>query len=229
MGKTVRSLVCASIGAASSQEMAQKARVALETGADLVELRVDLLSKPSHEDAASLVEGIARKAVVTVRPRKEGGKFEGGEGERLALISHLAELGPAYLDVELSTTKENPQWLRSLPEKVPRIVSWHDFGGTPDLSSLRGTCAQELEQGAIAKVVTTATRVEDNLATVALCRENGGRAVSFCMGQLGVVSRVLSIGAAPLVYASLPNEAVAPGQLSIPAMLEFRGLQEGVD
>jgi 3-dehydroquinate dehydratase len=29
---------------------------------------------------------------------------------------------------------------------------------------------------------------------------------------------------APLVYAALPDEGVAPGQLSIRAMVEFRGL-----
>lgn len=229
MGKTFRSMVCASIGAGSSEEMEFKARLALETGADLVELRIDLLPKPTADETASLVKGLARKAVVTVRPRGEGGRFDGEESARLALISDLAGLGPAYLDVELSTTEANPEWLRSLPEGVRRIVSWHDFAGTPGMSALRGACAEELERGAIAKVVTTATRVEDNLTTVALCRENPGRAVSFCMGELGVVSRVLSIGAAPLVYASLPNEAVAPGQLSIPTMLEFRGLQEGVD
>ena len=38
------------------------------------------------------------------------------------------------------------------------------------------------------------------------------------------VIAVLVLILAPLVYAALPNEAVAPGQLSIPAMIEFRGL-----
>ncbi|MDG6915723.1 MAG: type I 3-dehydroquinate dehydratase [Nitrososphaerota archaeon] len=229
MGKNARSRVCASIGAPSPREMGLKARRALKLGADLVELRVDSLSDGAPAAASSLVEGLAEVAVVTVRSAREGGRFGGSEEDRLSLISRLADLRPAYLDVELSTAKENPGWLASLPRRVPLIVSWHDFQGTPGLPVLRKTCEEERGLGSIAKVVTTATRVEDNLRTVALCRENGGRAVSFCMGELGVVSRVLTIGAAPLVYASLPNEAVAPGQLSIPAMLEFRGLLQGVD
>ena len=74
-------------------------------------------------------------------------------------------------------------------------------------------------------MVTTATSVDDNLTTLALCRDEPGRIVSFCMGELGTVSRVLSMSmGAPIVYASIPNEAVAPGQLSISTMRRLRSM-----
>jgi 3-dehydroquinate dehydratase len=45
------------------------------------------------------------------------------------------------------------------------------------------------------------------------------------MGELGIISRVVSMRlGAPLVYASLPNEPVAPGQLSIPVMQILRSM-----
>lgn len=206
--------------------MGRKAERALRLGSDLAEFRVDTLEGAVEPDGiASALGRFARRAVFTVRSSREGGRFVGSEEERLGLISQLAEMKPAYLDVELSTAARNDEWLRSLPKSVPRIVSWHDFEGTPAMSALRRTCQQGLEHGSVAKVVTTATKIEDNLRTVRLCEENRGKAVSFCMGEAGAVSRVVSMGVgAPIVYAALPNDAVAPGQLSIPTMVEFRGL-----
>ena len=79
--------------------------------------------------------------------------------------------------------------------------------------------------GSVAKAVTTATSVEDNLTTLTLCSDKPGRIVAFCMGGLGAVSRVVSMRmGAPLVYASIPNEAVAPGQLSISTMRTLLGM-----
>jgi 3-dehydroquinate dehydratase len=45
------------------------------------------------------------------------------------------------------------------------------------------------------------------------------------MGTLGMVSRVVSMRVgAPLAYASIPDETVAPGQLSISMMRKLRGM-----
>ncbi len=227
--EAARPRICASIGAMSLVEMVEKAERALSLGSDLVEFRMDMLDgRPSAEEIGRSLKKFARVAVVTVRPKGEGGRFSGSEGERLELISRLAEMRPVYLDVELSTASANGGWLSSLPAKVERIVSWHDFQGTPRIEALRETCESELEHGAVAKVVTTANKVEDNLRNLELCRERPGSVVSFCMGELGSVSRVMSMEmGAPIAYAALPDEAVAPGQLSIPAMLEFRGLVGG--
>lgn len=224
--KVERPKLCASIAAGSLEAMARKAARALALGSDLVELRIDTLEDaPSASAAIRSLGKFAPVAVVTVRSGREGGRFSASEGERLTLISRLAAMNPAYLDVELATVTENREWLRSLPKEVGRIVSWHDFHGTPGMARLRAICRRELERGEIAKVVTTARRMEDNLRTLRLCEERRGGVVAFCMGELGSVSRLVSMEmGAPLVYAALPNETVAPGQLSIPTMLELRGL-----
>ena len=79
--------------------------------------------------------------------------------------------------------------------------------------------------GAVAKVVTTAKSVDDNATTLRLCSEFPGRVVSFCMGELGLPSRLMSMFfQSPILYSALPNEPVAPGQLSIQTMLAFRSL-----
>jgi len=204
--------------------MAQKASLAFALGTDYVEFRVDKLRRPSAGIAKELSR-FARKCVITVRSRKEGGSFPGGEGERLALISTLARMRPAYLDVELSTVKANPSWWRSLPRGSKRIVSWHDFERTPPTRTLRGVRDAALKEGDVAKLVSTATKAEDNLTMISLCEVALGSVIAFCMGEAGAISRVLSLNSgAPLVYAALPNEAVAPGQLSITTMKRLKRL-----
>ncbi len=225
MAKT-HTRLCTSVGADSPRELERKASLAFSLGSDLVELRVDKLAKGvSASELETWLAVYAERAIITVRSSREGGGFRGDEGRRLDLISRLAELRPAYLDIELATAKENGSWFRSLPKEVERIISWHDFKGTPALKRLRTVCREELEHGSLAKVVTTAESVDDNLATLTLCADDPGKVISFCMGELGTVSRVVSMRVgAPLVYASLPNEAVAPGQLSIAAMRSLRSM-----
>jgi 3-dehydroquinate dehydratase I len=220
----VQTRICTSVGARSPRGLERKASVAFSLGSDLVELRIDRLTVGIS--ALELEAGFApyaERAIFTVRSRREGGGFRGGEARRLELISRLAELRPAYLDVELATAKENEGWLRSLPKGVETIVSCHDFRGTPTLERLRETSQEALRRGSIAKVVTTAKRAEDCITTLTLCRDDPGKVVSFCMGALGIASRVVSMRmGAPLAYASLPGEAVAPGQLSVTTMNKLR-------
>jgi 3-dehydroquinate dehydratase type I len=224
--ETRKSRFCTSIIADSPDEMARKASLALSLGSNLVEFRIDRLEGGNAlNDIGRKLSPFARKAILTVRSSEEGGGFKGSEGARLELISRLAEMKPAYVDIELATAKENENWLESLPKSVETIISWHNFTNTPDEPQLIATCEEALSLGSLAKVVTTATKVEDNIATLALCRRGRGRVMSFCMGELGALSRVLSMRMdAPIVYTALPNEAVAPGQLSISTMRKLRSM-----
>ena len=219
-------LLCASVGADSLRGLTKKASLAFSLGSDLVELRIDKLTGDyALRELESELSRFARRAIITVRSRREGGSYKGGEVERLRLISRLTGMSPAYVDVELATAKANKKWADSLPMDVEKIVSWHDFERTPALKALRAVREESLGHGSLAKVITTATGAEDNLTTLTLCRDRPGKVVSFCMGELGTLSRVVSMSlGAPLVYASLPNEPVAPGQLSIPAMQVLRGM-----
>ncbi len=128
--KRVMPKICASISADSLDEMVQKTEYAFHLGADLVEFRIDrIMSRVTPEDIKTKLAKFAPRSVVTVRTNQEGGAFSGSDIERLSLISELATMLPAYLDVELRTAVDNERWLKSLPNKVERIVSWHDFKG----------------------------------------------------------------------------------------------------
>ncbi|MDA4114982.1 MAG: type I 3-dehydroquinate dehydratase [Thaumarchaeota archaeon] len=218
--KKVKTQLCTAVSADTAPELASKAELAFSLGSDLVEFRIDRLAKPgTPRELEAELSVFSSRAIFTVRSGREGGGFMEGERSRLDLISRAADIRPAYIDVELATLKENEKWAKSLPKDVKKVVSWHDFQSTPALETLRPICADELRLGSVAKVVTMATSAEDNVTALTLCGDRPGRIVAFCMGGLGTVSRVASIRlGAPLAYASLPNQAVVPGQLSTRTM-----------
>jgi 3-dehydroquinate dehydratase type I len=221
--------VCTTVAAKTSEQLAAKAVTAFSLGTDLVEFRIDLLAEIDMPRLAGELARLARKSVLTVRRRDEGGGFAGGEKERLALIADLADLRPRFVDIELTTVTENPRWFRGLPEGTRKIISWHDFSGTPAPSSLKDVRGRARRFGETVKIVTTARAPEDNVSVLELYRSDPRNLIAFCMGADGVASRVASLQfGSPVVYASLPNEPVAPGQLPVQMVVALKKIAERV-
>ena len=130
------------------------------------------------------------------------------------------------MDLELSTAELAPT-LERIKKKAECILSYHNLEETPPLNSIRDIVRRQLSAGAdICKVVTTARSAEDSLTVLQLIPEfPGARVVTFAMGPLGLVSRVLC----PLVggdftYASLARgKESASGQMTVE---ELRKLYE---
>lgn len=220
--------ICASIAASTMSEMERKIEQALGLGADLVELRLDYLSEINVNAVSATIRRFGGRVIVTLRPSWEGGRFDGGEGERARMLSEIAEFGPAYVDIELDAPNLG-EVAEKLREKTSLIISKHDLDGSLNIGELRAAVSRALKLGKIAKVVTTAKTISHNLKILSLYRDfPPGRLIAFAMGELGIISRILSplIGA-PIAYACLPGEAVAPGQLTIGELREFLELVRG--
>lgn len=217
----VRTLICTSLSAATSKELAAKARRAFAQGSDLVEFRLDHLRSPGASEVKGL-SPFSGRAVFTVRRKDEGGCFGGEESERLTLIRQAAEAGPAYFDIELRTLEANPELARTrLGDR--QIVSWHALAGTPNRARLASLLARAQSYGGLAKIVTVASRAADNLAVLSLYDIQGPAPIAFCKGQAGIFSRVIAIErGTPLAYASFDGEATAEGQLPLGMMLAIR-------
>ena len=83
--------------------------------------------------------------------------------------------------------------------------------------------------GETVKIVTTAKAPEDIISVLELYRRDPRNLIAFCMGADGVASRVASLQfGSPVVYASLPNEPVAPGQLPVQLVVALKRLAERV-
>src|SRR6186713_930180 len=132
----------------------RRAREAAEVTADLVELRLDSMTAPDPD--AALADR-RKPAIVTCRPLREGGMFDGSEEERLRILGRAQALGAEFIDIEWD--------IRAEPFVAARggkgvIVSRHDFQGVPDdlpdlLRRLRAT------GGEVAKVAVTVERASD--------------------------------------------------------------------
>jgi len=190
-----------------------------EQFADLLELRIDLVGEGWQELAGQL----NKPWIACNRRAAEGGQWGRGEVERVDELLKAIELGADIIDIELGTV--------DLAEAVPLIkkrarclVSFHDLKGTPPVDSLRGIIQGQSAAGAdICKVVTTAQTFEDNITVLQLIPEfPDTRIVSFAMGPLGVISRVLC----PLVGGDFTYASVEKGRESAPGQITVRDLRK---
>ncbi len=217
-------MICISIVPSTHEEALALMGRALSL-ADLVELRIDRIQKP---DLPLLLHAGKERILVTNRRRDEGGFFAGCENRRMALLHEAVELGTRLVDIEARTgplaVRDLAGTIRAKGGKTRLIVSHHDMKGTPTKRTLERRLMTCRVLGAdIAKIVTLAHTVEDNLRVLEIipqARRMGQDITAFCMGEKGRLSRV----AAPLLgaclnYASLEEGAeAAPGQLTADRM-----------
>ena len=103
------------------------------------------------------------------------------------------------------------------------IVSFHKFDGTLSTSEMSIILEKQIASGAsVCKIITTATKTQDNLTALNFVSENAAKTklVCFCMGKQGKISRLLSpMFGAFFTFASLEKGSeTAPGQISINEM-----------
>ncbi|MEM4283515.1 MAG: type I 3-dehydroquinate dehydratase [Candidatus Caldarchaeum sp.] len=215
--------ICVSVYGENEENLAENIRRGFEKGADLAEVRLDLSGYNSVESLAEKLRPFADRLVLTLRPMGEGGKSSLPVEERVKILRRLADIRPAYIDLELSTLKQYPaDEFRRAGVKV--IASWHSFESTPDDDSLSRLCEECLRHGDVAKVVTFSTGPRDNIRVISLyTKYPPRRLIAFCMGEQGWITRILSMAAdAPIAYAALGDAKTAPGQLTLEEMLMMR-------
>ena len=155
--------------------------------------------------------------IVTCRRPADGGKFSGPEVDRLDLLSEAIAAGADYVDLEADAAAAIVR-----QGATKRIVSYHDFQGMPDdLEAMhRLLCGLDPD---VVKLIVTANAPHDNLRMLELVRSAKTPTVGFCMGEIGIPSRVLcGRCGAPFTYVALDRkQAVAPGQLALAEMKDL--------
>ncbi len=205
-------MICVSIARGRHRHVTAEHRHLVEEGAELVELRTDYINGPVG--IKLLLKDRPGPVVVTCRRQRDGGRWTQSEQQRLVLLRAAVAEGADYVDLEEDIAAEIPRF-----GKTKRIISLHDFTETPpDLEAIhRRICSLDPD---IIKICTQANNPHDNLRMLRLVREAEIPTVGFCMGEMGIPSRILAgrFGS-PLTYASSSHEgALAPGQLSFDEM-----------
>ncbi len=155
---------------------------------DLFEVRIDLIGSGWTE----LVKRLPKPWMACNRCAEEGGNWAESEVQRREELLRAVELGADIVDIEL-VTGNLKEMVSKIKRKAKCLISCHDFKGTPPLDRLREIVNKEIAAGAdISKVVTTAQKFEDNLTVLQLIADfHKSRIVSFAMGGLGTISRIL--------------------------------------
>jgi len=197
-----------------------------EAFVELLEVRIDLIGDGWQEVAARL----EKPWIACNRSVSEGGGWKGDETRRVEELLRAMELGADLVDIDLGT--ENLGEVTGLiKRKAKCILSFHQFERTLPLGELKGLVHRELEAGAdVCKVITTAEKFQDNLTALQLIAEfPRTRVVSFAMGPLGVVSRILCpLLGGDFTYASLgEGRESASGQMTVGEMRQVYGMWKG--
>jgi len=218
---------CVSIAEKTPYKIKQTLKIALKKS-DYAEVRFDFLKIEQIPETLETIKKDLNKIVCTLRPKTEGGKFPGNEKERIAILKLIAEYNPFLLDVEFNTLKRNSSLVRYLKStKTKLLVSWHDFKKTPSTAELKKKMNQMSKFSSNVKIVSTAKSTDDSNRMLELYSKKGrSNLISFAMGDLGRISRILCLYlGSPYTYVSL-GKAVAPGQFSVDEVKKITNLKK---
>jgi 3-dehydroquinate dehydratase/shikimate dehydrogenase len=206
--------LCITVVGADADAIRQ-ARIAAEADADLVELRLDSMARP---DAAAALHGRRTPVIVTCRPRREGGLFDGPEEARLRVLDEAHACGADFIDVEWDALDAGVMRAR---RGKGVIVSRHCFDATPAdtaamLDGLRRSGAE------VAKLAVMSDRVAD-LRTLLGAAASDRSSILIGMGAAGTMTRVLADRfGSRWTYA---GQQVAPGQMPASRLLDEFGFR----
>ncbi len=201
-------MICVSVGRGRHKMLIAEHKHLADHGAQLVELRLDYIRRPIN--LGRLLETTPCPAIVTCRRPKDGGKWMKTEEERQVILRTAIASKVDYVDIEMDIANKIPRF-----GTTKRIISYHNFDETPEnLEEIHQQMA-EMDPDII-KLATMANNPMDNVRALRLCRDSKIPTAAFCMGEMGMNSRILcGRFGSPFTYATFhPERQLAPGQLS---------------
>jgi 3-dehydroquinate dehydratase/shikimate dehydrogenase len=218
--------ICVAIIGSTPAEMLEKATAVVKEN-PFLEFRLDYLDKPilaMPKLKQFLADNTAVTAIATCRRAANNGKFAGNVAAELEILTKAAEAGFQIVDLELESAehlkKAELQTLRDTG--VALIVSYHDFHATKDLEAIYDRI-QPFKPDFI-KIVSTAKHLADNVTMMRFLEhmEDHTNIIAICMGDAGIISRVLGVraGSAFTFAAASAGEETGPGQIAARTLIE---------
>jgi 3-dehydroquinate dehydratase/shikimate dehydrogenase len=218
--------VCVAIIGSTAAEMLEKASAVVKE-TPFLEFRLDYLEKPLlalPKLKHFFTDNTAATGIATCRRSANGGKFPGKVADQIEVLSKAAAAGFHIVDVELESAeamkKGELQKLRDTG--IALIISHHDFNATKDLDGIYKRIVP-FEPDFI-KIVPTAKTLVDNVTLMRFIErmEDHSNIIGICMGDAGIISRVLGLraGSAFTFAAASIGEETGPGQIAARTLIE---------
>jgi 3-dehydroquinate dehydratase/shikimate dehydrogenase len=201
-------MLCVIIGRGRHSSLAEEWKAAAEAGAELVEIRADCLLR--EPDLRRILKERPTPLVFTLRRGAEGGLWSGNEERRQQLLREAIVLGVDYVDLEMDIARKIRRF-----GKTKRIVSYHNFKGTPEeLPEIAEQC-DEMDADVV-KIATRAASLADASRVLQIHTHTAVPTIPVAMGDIGTFTRVLGAKfGAPFTYAGFnPERTFAPGMLT---------------
>src|ERR1700674_264496 len=156
-------------------------------------------------------------AIGTCRRADNDGKFKGSLASQLEVLTKANAAGCQIVDLELQRElKSKSEAIARLRSRARLILSFHDFRATRNLDETLGKMLKIPAD--FYKVVSTATTLSDNVTMMKFLQTQSDKhgLVGLCMGEQGIISRVLSVRAGSVFTfgAVSADLKTAPGQIS---------------
>lgn len=222
---------------------AQHARVA---GADAIEWRVDALADTTGlltpEDELAEEALVAQRLILdqdelpvlmTLRSSVEGGRADVDGSDYRMIVSalmdgaqHLERIdGPdakrVAVDIEANSTPADELIYKAKQLGIPTVVSFHDFGQTPEVNDLLSKFRSIVDRGAdVAKIAVMPKDPGDVARMIYACATCAEIAevpiIGISMGTLGRSTRIFGgdFGSAA-TFAPIGGAETAPGQIPV--------------
>ncbi len=213
--------VCVAITGEDATEMVDKAEAAVREN-HFLEFRLDYLK--NHAPVFAKIKQLYEMrpdmiSIATCRKVSAGGKFKGTIAAQLDILSKAAAAGCQIVDLEVESAEAmKAAELEKFRAKLTALlISSHDFKATKKLDETFERMKRF--NGDFYKIVSTATNLRDNITMMKFLQKTSDHhfLVGLCMGEQGIISRVLGVraGSAFTFGAASRGEETGPGQVTM--------------
>jgi 3-dehydroquinate dehydratase/shikimate dehydrogenase len=208
--------------------------MALAAGAEMLELRTDYLENLNPALVPNLVCEVRDSAdavvpvIVTCRDPQQGGARPYPQQLRIDVLAEAVRAGAEFIDFEYENYR-HPQAREKIRAALAQstnsrlILSAHNF--ERKFRDIEKTYCDILAVAptAIPKLVYTANHINDCFEASDLLRQSSGGCIVLCMGEAGLISRVLAKKLDSFVtFASIDEQSgTALGQLTVKELREL--------
>lgn len=203
-----------SIVAAIGEGAFDSAKRAKELGADILELRIDLLDSDAHL-ALQNIKKTGLPVIITNRMKQEGGAWKGSEEDRIRTLISLLPAADA-VDIELCAKDRDTVVKKAQDTGKTVIISTHDFEKTPASDVMKEIFRASFAAGAdIAKLAVMPNSLTDVLRLLDVTLLAKAAVCTIAMGEKGRYSRVVAPVYGSVMTYGYVERATAPGQLRV--------------
>jgi shikimate dehydrogenase/3-dehydroquinate dehydratase type I len=207
--------ICVPISGSSADVARRMANEAISSGADLVEIRADLIAGADPATIKKRFSDILGVSIITLRSKAEGGKSELTGVAREKWLLEALDLGAAFTDLEHDADR---RLLQNLGNWRTRVIASKHFLGGWKVEEIGRTLAECCSFGGIGKVAASIRNPTEGISLLDARKSAGNSKFSLMgMGEGAEITRALagSIGSELAFCALEKAKSVSKGQLTL--------------